>query len=290
MKDGGSIVETYPYDEYVYKNVTYRAFNGFAGSSWGFMQNDSGGNCITDMSVLNMLGTGVSFGIHSAFGSRGNSFKNCKVMSCTSGQIWGFVVDKGAGGNIFEDCVASTLIGNIASAAYVLRGSNNIMRNCVSSDIRVVVSPQIEYGFFAPGHERVLAHVLRNNGGADEHEYSGTKIEGNIFDNLICSGLRSHTESDLPRPQEIISRLGGGGGDNVPVGISSEKFDMSTGEKIDWGDGQKENEELLKTWSFNVPEDENSVDNTPEDENSVDNTPDDASLVNSTPDDENSGP
>jgi hypothetical protein len=124
-----------------------------------------------------MIG-GVSFGIHAAFGSRGNIVRHCSVLSCTASQIWGFVADKGASGNVYEDCVASGLIGCSAAAGFVLRGHDNVLRKSQILDMRAVVpnpdttshsssimSPYEEYQLFTPVHERVVTSVLENHGG-----------------------------------------------------------------------------------------------------------------------------
>jgi hypothetical protein len=216
----------------------FRAFNGFCGSSWGFMMNDSGGNILENVNVLNMLGRGgVSFGIHAAFGSRGNIFRRCSVLSCTASQIWGFVADKGAGGNIYEDCVASGLIGGSAAAGFVLRGHDNVVRKSQILDMRVVVpdptitsitgssnimSPYEEYQLFTPAHERVVISVLENHGGADEHEYIGRDVFENNYEDPsnIFMGTRVIYSSQLDRPTEISARLTPHRVVSVPSGYS----------------------------------------------------------------------
>jgi hypothetical protein len=226
----GVLPETYTFPYFdVFGDVrvstpAYRAFNGFSGSSWGLMMNDSGGNIVENVNVLNMLGRGgVSFAIHAAFGSRGNTFKHCSVMSCTAAQIWGFVADKGASGNIFDDCTASNLTGGIAAAGFVLRGPYNVIRNSKSLDMRVVVpsraatpgtseimSAYDEFNLFAPMHERVVVSVLEGSGGADEHEYVGRRMvaAGNsyIHESNLFLGNRAIYSSNLDRNREVMAR------------------------------------------------------------------------------------
>merc|ERR1711924_486659 len=88
---------------------------------------------------LNMLARGgASFAIHMAFGSRGNVIEDCQVLSNTGGEMWGFVFDKCAYGNVFRNCKAQDIVGSVASAGVVCRGNGNVFENCVVGGIQVI--------------------------------------------------------------------------------------------------------------------------------------------------------
>lgn len=196
---------------------TGNAHEGFSGSSWGIMINDSGGNIFKNCNVLNMMNrVGAGFALHSGFGSRGNLFENCRVMSCSAEQIWGFIVDKSGEGNLFKNCLSTNMVGSLAAAGFLIRGTGNVVEDCRSYDnhvyqniepsakhmIRLQPDPGNTYRY--PGMDTnkadlkqtvaVAAGFLLDRDGADESEFNTRYIGSNVlrrceFHGCIAEGI-----------------------------------------------------------------------------------------------------
>jgi hypothetical protein len=191
-------------------NDRWPLLDGFAASVWGFMMNDSGGNIVRDCTTLNMLArTGASFAMHNAFGSRGNLWENCRVLSSAGGAMWGFVADKGAAGNIFRGCLVQNLVGSSAAAGFVLRGEGNLVEDSKAMDIQVVLDVDLfdtdDEGVLvgstipAIASERVVAGFLCDMGGADEPEFVTRRNGHNIMRRCEVIKVTNQTSFHLDR-------------------------------------------------------------------------------------------
>lgn len=234
-------------------NGTGNAVDGFAGSSWGMMMNDSGGNALKNINVYNMIArVGASFAIHSAFGSRGNVIEDSKVLSCSAEQIWGFIADKGAQGNLFKNCTTSNLVGSVASAGFVARGLGNVYENCRAYNTEVVVDISVsdknaikfnaddgnKYSYLdASGSVQevskkvaIAAGFLLDRDGADEPEFASRKVGHNLFKNCEVHGVIAHGEEDLERNRELGIE---GEANRVVVEAAGFKVDIGVEQSFD---------------------------------------------------------
>lgn len=179
---------------------------GFAGSAWSLMINDSGGNILRRVNSLNMLARiGASFGIHIAFGSRGNHVEDCKVLSNTGGEMWGFVTDKGGSANVFKNCTAQDIVGRIASAGFVVRGAGNHLIDCLAQGVKVIAPYNTDFGYLDPSR-KVCAGFLMDFGGAEEYEFNTRYLGSNSFLRCKALGVLGQGELNVDRNLEVIYR------------------------------------------------------------------------------------
>ena len=204
----------------------YKMRQGFAGSSWGIMLNDSGGNVLRNCRVLNMLArTAASFAIHMAFGSRGNLVEDCQVMSCAGGAMWGFVADKGANGNTFKKCLASNITGGNA-AGYVVRGHGNTFDECDATGILSIVNgSKADVDPLSDRNvdkELVSAGFLLDAEGTDEPEPSCRPLGHNSFNKCRSKFIQAQPESFIDRIRVIQEKKG----ESVPTTVAEMEAEL----------------------------------------------------------------